>query len=73
MRNMFLHVTLLETVYCRQSPGFVDPTQLDRVSLLNMSLYELEQEPRAWYSRFTTYLISLGFVEVKSDTSLFVF
>jgi hypothetical protein len=28
---------------------------------------------RAWYSRFTTYLLSLGFVEAKSDTSLFVF
>jgi hypothetical protein len=28
--------------------------------------------PRAWYSRFATYL-SLGFVEAKSDTSLFVF
>jgi hypothetical protein len=29
--------------------------------------------PRAWYSRFATYIISLGFVETKSDTSLFVF
>jgi hypothetical protein len=27
----------------------------------------------AWYSRFATYLITLGFVEAKSDTSLFVF
>jgi hypothetical protein len=29
--------------------------------------------PRAWYSRFATYITSLGFVEAKSDTSLFVF
>jgi hypothetical protein len=29
--------------------------------------------PRAWYSRFTTYLLSLGFVEAKADTSLFIF
>jgi hypothetical protein len=29
--------------------------------------------PRAWYSRFTTYLLSLGFVEAKVDTSLFIF
>lgn len=29
--------------------------------------------PRAWYSRFASYLVSLGFVEAKSDTSLFVF
>jgi hypothetical protein len=29
--------------------------------------------PRAWYNRYTTYLLSLGFVEAKFDTSLFVF
>jgi hypothetical protein len=29
--------------------------------------------PRAWYSQFTTYFLTLGFVEVVSDTSLFVF
>jgi hypothetical protein len=29
--------------------------------------------PRAWFSRFATYLLSIGVVEAKSDTSLFVF
>jgi hypothetical protein len=29
--------------------------------------------PRVWYNWFATYLTSLGFVEDKSDTSLFVF
>jgi hypothetical protein len=29
--------------------------------------------PRAWYNRFATYLFTLGFVEAKSDTSMFVF
>jgi hypothetical protein len=28
--------------------------------------------PRAWYSRFATFLCSQGFVEAKSDTSLFL-
>jgi hypothetical protein len=28
---------------------------------------------RAWYNRFTTYLLTLGFVEAKSDISLFIF
>jgi hypothetical protein len=73
VKNMFLHDTLSETVYCSQPTGFVDPTQPDRVCRLNKSLYGLKQAPRAWYSRFTTYLLSLGFVEAKSDTSLFVF
>ena len=43
------------------------------VCRLNKSLYGLKQAPRAWFSRFATYLHSLGFVGVKSDTSLFVF
>ena len=33
----------------------------------------MKQAPRAWYSRFATYLVFLGFVEAKSDTSLFVY
>jgi hypothetical protein len=36
-------------------------------------LYGLKQAPRAWYSRFATYLNTLGFIEAKSDTSLFIF
>jgi hypothetical protein len=33
----------------------------------------LKQAPWAWYSRFASYLLSIGFVEAKSDSSLFVF
>ena len=33
----------------------------------------MKQAPRTWYSRFATYLLSLGFIEAKSDTSLFVY
>jgi hypothetical protein len=32
----------------------------------------LKQAPRAWYSQFATFLLTLGFVEAKSDTSLFI-
>jgi hypothetical protein len=47
--------------------------QPDRVCLLNKSLYGLKLVSRAWYNQFATYITSLGFVEAKSDTSLFVF
>lgn len=40
---------------------------------LNKSLYGVKQAPRAWYSRFASFLLSLGFVEAKSDTSLFIY
>jgi hypothetical protein len=43
------------------------------VCWLNKSLYGLKQAPRAWYHCFASYLVSLGFVEAKSDTSLFVY
>jgi hypothetical protein len=73
MKNAFLHDTLSETVFCSQSTGFANPAQPDLICRLNKSLYGLKQAPQAWYSRFTTYLTSLGFVEAKSDTSLFIF
>jgi hypothetical protein len=73
VKNAFLHDTLTETVFCCQPMGFVDPAHPDLVCRLHKSLYGLKQAPRAWYSRFATYLISLGFIEAKSDTSLFIF
>jgi len=73
VKNAFLHSNLSETVYCVQPSGFEDPTHPDFVCQLNKSLYGLKQAPRAWYSRFATFLLSLGFVEAKSDTSLFIY
>jgi hypothetical protein len=73
VKNAFLHSTLTETVYYSQPTDFVDPAHPDLVCHLKKSLYGLKQAPRAWYSRFASFLLSLGFAEAKSDTSLFVF
>jgi hypothetical protein len=73
VKNVFLHGTLTETVYCWQPTGFADPTHPDLVCHLRKSLYGLKQAPRTWYSRFASYLTTLGFIEAKSDTSLFIF
>jgi hypothetical protein len=73
VKNAFLHGTLTETVYCNQPTIFADPAHPDLVCRLKKSLYGLKQAPRAWYSRFVSVLLSLGFAEAKSDTSLFVF
>jgi hypothetical protein len=43
------------------------------VCQLHKSLYGLKQAPRAWYHCFASYLVSLGFVETKLDTMLFVY
>jgi hypothetical protein len=73
VKNAFLHDTLFETVFCCQPTGFADPAHPDLVCCLRKSLYGLKQAPRAWYSRFATYLTTLGFIEAKSDTSVFIF
>jgi hypothetical protein len=73
VKNAFLHGTLTETVYCSQLTRFADPAHPDLVCRLKKSLYGLKQAPHAWYNRFASFLLSQGFVEVKSDTSLFVF
>jgi hypothetical protein len=43
------------------------------VCWLNKYLYGLKQVPRAWYHCFASYLVSLGFVEAKWNTLLFVY
>jgi hypothetical protein len=72
VKNVFLYDTLTETVYYCQPTGFADPAHSDLVCHLRKSLYGLKQAPRAWYSRFASYLTT-GFIEAKSDTSLFIF
>jgi hypothetical protein len=59
-------------LYCSQPVGFVDSTHLAMVCKLNRSFYGIKQAPSAWYSRFAFYLVSLGFVEAKSNMFLFV-
>jgi len=73
VKNAFLHGHLHETVYCQQPPGFVDPTAPDHVCLLQKSLYDLKQAPRAWHQRFASFIRTLGFVTSVSDSSLFVY
>lgn len=73
VKNVFLHGTLTESVYCEQLSGFVDSTLPDHVCRLNKALYGLKQAPCAWYSRFASHILSLGFIGARSDTYLFVY
>jgi len=71
--NAFLHGNLQELVFSQQPTSFVDPQRPDDVCLLSRSLYGLRQEPRAWFERFIGHVTSLGFVQSKADSSLFVY
>ena len=71
--NAFLHGHLQESVYSQQPTGFVDPARPDDLCLMSRSLYGLRQAPRAWFNRFVEHVTSLGFVQSRADTSLFVY
>jgi hypothetical protein len=72
VKNALLHGNLQETVYCTQPSGFVDSALPSHICRLNKSLYGLKQVPRTWFHRFTSYLVSLGFLASKCDSSLFI-
>ncbi|CAL5421506.1 unnamed protein product [Camellia sinensis] len=70
--NAFLHSHLDEEVYMDQPPSFVDPQQPTLVCKLHKAFYGLKQAPRAWFSAFSSFLLSQGFLQSKCDSSLFV-
>ena len=70
---MRFFMALCQRLSTAQPAGFVDSSRPDMVCQLNKSLYGLKQAPRAWYSRFATFLPTLGFTEAKCDTSLFIY
>ena len=57
----WMSVMLFFTTLCLKE----DSTHPDYVCRLNRSLYGLKQAPRAWYNRFASHLLQLGFIEVK--------
>jgi histone deacetylase 1/2 len=70
--NAFLHGHLKDQVLCQQPTGFVDAVHPNAMCLLDKSLYGLRQAPRAWVERFTAFIIKLGFIMTRSDSSLFI-
>jgi len=52
--------------------GFVDPALPTHVCHLHKSLFGLKQALRAWYTRLSNFLLSIGFYVSKVDTSLFI-
>lgn len=56
-----------------QPLGFIDPFFSDHVCKLNKSIYGLKQAPRAWFTRLSTALLELGFLESHVDYSLFIY
>ena len=50
----------------------IDPAFPKHVCLLHKALYGLKQAPRAWFERFTTQLLHIGFCASTADGNLFI-
>ena len=70
--NAFLHGVLKEEVYMAQPQDYVDPAFPKHVCLLHKALYGLKQAPRAWFERFTSQLLHIGFCASAADGNLFI-
>ena len=71
--NAFLHGHLDEEVYMEQPQGFIDRQHPTYVCHLHKSLYELKQDPRAWFHMLYVFLCAYGFHPSKANTYHFIF
>jgi hypothetical protein len=70
VKNAFLHGELHEEVYMHPPLGYSVPE--GHVCRLCHSLYGLKQAPHAWFERFTSIVITAGFIASQHDPALFI-
>ncbi|KAK8924049.1 hypothetical protein KSP39_PZI019433 [Platanthera zijinensis] len=71
VKNVFLHGNL-EEVYMSLPPGFISQGSDGKVCKLKKALYGLKQSPRAWFGRFHSAMVSLGYKQSHADHTLFI-
>jgi len=69
VKSAFLNGKIKETIFMKQPDGFNDGT--GRVCKLNKALYGLPQAPRAWYSRFDTFMKKFGLKSTNADPCVY--
>jgi len=69
VKSAFLNGELEEDIFMEQPTGFNDGTE--RVCKLNKALYGLPQAPRAWNSRFDTFVKGFGLKATNADPCVY--
>ncbi|XP_078444348.1 alpha/beta-Hydrolases superfamily protein isoform X1 [Wolffia australiana] len=72
VKNAFLHGELKEEVFMAPPPGYRLSHNSGDVYHLKKSLYGLKQSPRAWFGRFSTVILAVGFFQSEGDHTLFI-
>nr|GEV86865.1 reverse transcriptase, RNA-dependent DNA polymerase, Gag-polypeptide of LTR copia-type [Tanacetum cinerariifolium] len=73
INNAFLYEDLHEEVYMTVPQGYSKQLPPNTVCKLTKSLYGLKQEKRKWFDKLTIFLLTLGFQQSYTYTSLFAF
>lgn len=55
------------------NPRLIDLQFPTHVRHLQRALYDLKQVPRAWFQRFSQFLLIIVFIASRADSSLFVY
>ncbi|KAI9195535.1 hypothetical protein LWI28_015841 [Acer negundo] len=58
-------------VYMAQPEGFVDRSKPSHICQLHRSLYGLKKAPQSWFHKLRSALLSWGFTNLVSNTSIF--
>ena len=70
VKKAFLNGVIEEEVYIEQPHGFEVEDRRTHVCKLKKELHGLKQDPRAWYGRIDSFLMSMEFTKSKADPNL---
>jgi len=72
VQTAYLNADLQEEVYMRQPEGYEQGNPRDWVCKLLKAIYGLKQAGREWNTNLNSFILSLGFTRLASDTCVYI-